>query len=134
MLTLAHYSRGSLVYAAQHGGAYHSATAARLSAYTAFHLRLLTRQPVLPRFSPAVGVPEESATGTASGATGGYLVLNGLVEVKEPVTKIVCEQGHILRRPSTIHVEVTTDSGRITCVRVGGSAVTVIRGTVAAEG
>jgi trans-2,3-dihydro-3-hydroxyanthranilate isomerase len=85
-------------------------------------------------FSPAVGVPEESATGTASGATGGYLVLNGLVEVKEPVTKIVCEQGHILRRPSTIHVEVTTDSGRITCVRVGGSAATVIRGTIAVEG
>ena len=67
-------------------------------------------------------------------ATGRYLVLNVLDEVKEPETKIVCEQGHILRRPSTIHVEVTTDSGRITCVRVGGSAATVIRGTIAVEG
>ena len=52
-------------------------------------------------FSPAVGVPEESATGTASGATGSYLVLNRLVKV-QPVTTIVCEQGHILKRPSTI--------------------------------
>ena len=81
-------------------------------------------------FSPAVGVPEESATGTASGATGGYLVLNRLVPVKEPITKIVCEQGYILKRPSTIHVEVESHEGQITNVRVGGSAVTAIRGKV----
>ncbi|MEX0974586.1 MAG: PhzF family phenazine biosynthesis protein [Bacillota bacterium] len=81
-------------------------------------------------FSPAVGVPEESATGTASGATGGYLVLNRLVPVKEPVTKIVCEQGHILKRPSIIHVEVESHGGQVTNVRVGGSAVTAIKGKV----
>lgn len=81
-------------------------------------------------FSPAVGVPEESATGTASGATGGYLVLNGLVPVREPLTKIVCEQGHILKRPSTIHVEVGSHMGQVTDVRVGGSAATAIRGKI----
>ncbi len=81
-------------------------------------------------FSPAVGVPEESATGTASGATGGYLVLNKLVPVKEPVTRIVCEQGYVLKRPSTIHVEVESHDGRITGVRVGGSAVTAIKGKI----
>ncbi len=82
-------------------------------------------------FAPAVGIPEEPATGTASGATGAYLVLNRLVEVKEPVTKIVCEQGHVLKRPSLIHVEVTSQSGEITSVRVGGSAVTAIKGSIA---
>lgn len=81
-------------------------------------------------FSPAVGVPEESATGTASGATGGYLVLNKLIPVKEPVTKIVCEQGHFLKRPSVIHVEVESRGGQITGVRVGGSAVTAIKGKI----
>ncbi len=81
-------------------------------------------------FSPAVGVPEESATGTASGATGGYLVLNRLVPVKEPLTKIVCEQGYILKRPSTIHVEVESHGGQVRGVRVGGSAVTAIKGKV----
>lgn len=84
-------------------------------------------------FSPSVGVPEESATGTASGATGAYLVLNRLIEVTEPVTKIICEQGHILRRPSLIHVEVATHEGEITSVRVGGSAVTVIKGDIVVE-
>lgn len=84
-------------------------------------------------FSPVVGVPEESATGTASGATGAYLVLNKLVKVEEPVTRIVCEQGHILKRPSIIHVEVTTEGERIVSVRVGGSAVTVTEGQVRVE-
>ncbi len=81
-------------------------------------------------FSPAVGVSEESATGTASGATGGYLILNGLIEALGPVTRIVCEQGHILRRPSTIHVEVSVEGGKVTGVRVGGSAVSVIKGRI----
>jgi trans-2,3-dihydro-3-hydroxyanthranilate isomerase len=81
-------------------------------------------------FSPAVGVPEESATGTASGATGCYLVLNRLVKVEEPVTRIVCEQGNILKRPSIIHVEVESKAGRVTSVRVGGSAVTAIKGKI----
>ncbi len=85
-------------------------------------------------FSPAVGVPEESATGTASGATGAYLIMNGLVPIQGPVTRIICEQGHILGRPSSIHVEVTTEDpenpASVNGVRVGGSAVTVIRGKI----
>jgi trans-2,3-dihydro-3-hydroxyanthranilate isomerase len=81
-------------------------------------------------FSPAVGVPEESATGTASGATGCYLVLNRLVKVEEPVTRIICEQGNILKRPSIIYVEVGSAAGQITSVRVGGSAVTAIEGKI----
>lgn len=81
-------------------------------------------------FSPAVGVPEESATGTASGATGCYLVLKRLVKVEEPVTRIICEQGNILKRPSIIRVEVESKAGRVTSVRVGGSAVTAIKGKI----
>jgi len=81
-------------------------------------------------FSPAVGVPEEPATGTASGATGSYLVLNRLVKIEEPITRIICEQGHILKRPSVIHVEVGVEKGRITGVRVGGSAVTALKGQI----
>ena len=80
-------------------------------------------------FSPAVGVPEESATGTASGATGCYLVLNQLVQV-QPVTTIICEQGHVLKRPSTIYVEVESKDGTVTGVRVGGTAVTVLQGKI----
>jgi trans-2,3-dihydro-3-hydroxyanthranilate isomerase len=81
-------------------------------------------------FAPAVGIPEESATGTASGAAGAYLVLNRLVDIKEPVTRIICEQGHIMKRPSVIHVEIGVEGGNIVSVRVGGSAVTVMNGVM----
>jgi len=77
-------------------------------------------------FSPVVGVPEESATGTASGATAGYMVLNGLVKAG-PVARIIFEQGHILKRPSTIYAEVTRDARGLS-VWVGGKAVTVLSG------
>lgn len=83
-------------------------------------------------FAPAVGIPEEAATGTASGATGAYLVLNRLVDIKKPVTRIICEQGHIMKRPSTIYVEIGVKSGDIVSVRVGGSAVTVMKGIMRA--
>ncbi len=81
-------------------------------------------------FAPAVGIPEEAATGTASGATGAYLVLNRLVGIKEPVTRIICEQGYIMKRPSTIYVEIGVKSGDVVSVRVGGSAVTVMKGVM----
>lgn len=78
-------------------------------------------------FAPAVGIPEEAATGTASGATGAYLVLNKLVDIKQPVTRIICEQGYVMKRPSIIHVEIGVSGSDITSVRVGGSAVTVMK-------
>ena len=81
-------------------------------------------------FAPVVGIPEEAATGTASGATGAYLVANNLVELVEPFTNIICEQGHIMKRPSIIYVEMGLKAGSITSVRVGGGAVTVFEGKI----
>jgi len=81
-------------------------------------------------FSPAVGVPEEAATGTASGAMGAYLVANGLAGPSQAGApfRMTFEQGHILGRPSTIYVEVGDDAGKPGAVRVGGRAVTVLEG------
>jgi trans-2,3-dihydro-3-hydroxyanthranilate isomerase len=81
-------------------------------------------------FSPAVGIPEESATGTASGAMGAHMVANRLGKANSgtgPFTMLF-EQGHILGRPSTIHVEVDGEPGHPAAVRVGGLAVTVLEG------
>jgi len=79
-------------------------------------------------FAPVVGIPEESATGTANGALGAYLVLNELVPIETPTTYIFAAQGHKLDRPSVIWVEVETDGKAISAVKVGGTAVTVFRG------
>ncbi len=82
-------------------------------------------------FAPSVGINEESATGTASGALGAYLTAFGLIPTQAPTTTIICEQGHVMGRPSTIVVEIdidTTDKPSLKSVKVGGRAVKVMEG------
>lgn len=82
-------------------------------------------------FAPGLGVPEDPATGSASGALGCYLVWHNVVRPHGGIANIVVEQGLEIGRPSRIHVEVTVgNGGEITEVRVGGTAVTIIEGEV----
>jgi trans-2,3-dihydro-3-hydroxyanthranilate isomerase len=78
-------------------------------------------------FAPGLGVVEDPATGSASGALGAYLVKHGLVEAR-PTARILVEQGYEMGRPSSIHVEVDADESGPTEVRVGGKAVEVAEG------
>ncbi len=78
-------------------------------------------------FATPIGVPEDPATGSASGALGAYLVQNGVVEVK-PRTDIVAEQGYEIDRPSRIFIQVESDDDVIQEVKVGGQAVMVAEG------
>lgn len=80
-------------------------------------------------FAPPIGVLEDPATGSASGALGAYLVQNGVVEVA-PMTEILAEQGYELERPSRILIQVESDDDAIQQVKVGGQAVMVIEGTL----
>jgi trans-2,3-dihydro-3-hydroxyanthranilate isomerase len=82
-------------------------------------------------FAPGLGVAEDPATGSAAGALAAYLVRYGLVKPENGVARITMEQGIEIRRPSLIHVEVSTDpNGAPAEVRVGGEAITVITGEV----
>jgi len=77
-------------------------------------------------FAPAVGVPEDPATGSAAAALGGYL---SKVDGCEAGTlRWTLEQGLEIGRPSLLHVEADRAGGVTTAVRVGGSAVFVSRG------
>jgi trans-2,3-dihydro-3-hydroxyanthranilate isomerase len=80
-------------------------------------------------FAPAIGIPEDPATGSASGAMGAYLVHNGLVEVG-PMTELIVEQGYEIERPSRILVQVESDDDVIQEVKVGGQCVMVVEGTL----
>ena len=80
-------------------------------------------------FAPAIGILEDPATGSASGAMGAYLVHNGLVEVG-PLTEIVVEQGYEIGRPARILVQIESDDDAIQEVKVGGQCVMVVRGTL----
>lgn len=70
-------------------------------------------------FAPGSGIPEDPATGGASGPLGCYLVHYGLVPA-QPTVRILSEQGIEMGRPSFIHIEIETQEGEITGVRVGG--------------
>ena len=80
-------------------------------------------------FAPSIGILEDPATGSASGALGAYLVQNRVVEVT-PTTNIVVEQGYEIERPSQIFVQVESEQEVIQTVKVGGQCVMVVEGVL----
>jgi trans-2,3-dihydro-3-hydroxyanthranilate isomerase len=83
-------------------------------------------------FAPGLGVPEDPATGSASGPLGCYLVKHGIVR-GEASKKIVSLQGVAMGRPSRCHVAIThSDPATISRVQVGGQAVLVAEGRLEA--
>lgn len=78
-------------------------------------------------FADPIGIPEDPATGSASGALGAYLVKNGVVDVG-PTTEMVIEQGYEIDRPSRILVQVYSDDDVIQDIKVGGQVILVAEG------
>ncbi|MGB7926251.1 MAG: PhzF family phenazine biosynthesis protein [Pyrinomonadaceae bacterium] len=81
-------------------------------------------------FAPDYGIPEDPATGSASGSLSGYLVHHGALSVEpaEGVFRFVIEQGDFMERPSRISAEVKGARGMVEQVRIGGPSVVVARG------
>ena len=79
-------------------------------------------------FARHPGVPPDAAedpfTGSATGGMGAYLWHHGLIDAPT----FTAEQGHWMLRPGRAIVEVIGSRDDIETVRVGGGAVTVIRG------
>ena len=79
-------------------------------------------------FARHFGVPPETMedpfTGSATGGMAAYLWRYGLIERPQ----LLVEQGHWMGRPGQGTVEVSGSRDAIESVRVGGQAVTVIRG------
>ncbi|MFZ4814697.1 MAG: PhzF family phenazine biosynthesis protein [Phototrophicaceae bacterium] len=80
-------------------------------------------------FGPGVGIPEDAATGGASGPLGAYLVRYGLAQAGT----ILSEQGIEMGRPSLIQIEISHDGGEFTRVAIGGSSVYIGRGELVLE-
>lgn len=79
-------------------------------------------------FCPGSGVPEDPATGSAAGPLGIYLALHAALP--DPGGRFFIDQGIEMGRPSEIEVEVVSAEDRPVSVRVSGSAVRVMEGTV----
>jgi trans-2,3-dihydro-3-hydroxyanthranilate isomerase len=80
-------------------------------------------------FAPAFGIPEDPATGGASGPLGAYLLRHGAVSATM-ACHMISLQGATMGRPSRVHISIASKGGSITSVRVGGTAVLVAEGVL----
>lgn len=78
-------------------------------------------------FAPGLGVPEDPATGSASGPLGCHLMRHGWLPAGSG-GRMLSLQGARMGRPSWIHIDITTSGAEIVGVRVGGEAVLVAAG------
>jgi trans-2,3-dihydro-3-hydroxyanthranilate isomerase len=81
-------------------------------------------------FAPAVGIPEDPASGTANGALAAFLLQHGVLTPKREQVRLIVEQGFECNRPSYVYVELDGEPCSPRTVRVGGSAVPVFQGTM----
>ncbi|MEU7884932.1 PhzF family phenazine biosynthesis protein [Microbispora bryophytorum] len=78
-------------------------------------------------FSPAYGVAEDAATGSAAGPLAVHLARHGRIGFGQWID---IQQGVEMGRPSLMRARADGAAEHITSVRVGGSAVTVARGVI----
>ncbi|WP_330277189.1 PhzF family phenazine biosynthesis protein [Lentzea sp. NBC_00516] len=76
-------------------------------------------------FSPAYGVTEDAATGSAAGPLAVHLIRHGLLQSGD---EIEIRQGVEMGRPSTMHAVARGSRDVIDVVEVAGSAVVVAKG------
>lgn len=83
----------------------------------AYHVRM---------FAPGAGIPEDPATGGAAAALPGKIALSQTLA--DGTHQWVIEQGFEMGRPSRIHATVEAAGGAVSSVRIGGEAVSVMKG------
>ena len=77
-------------------------------------------------FAPAAGIPEDPATGSATALLAAQLLR--AEKLDDGTHDWGLEQGYEMGRPSDLHLEADVSGGRLTSVRVAGSAVRVSEG------
>ncbi len=80
-------------------------------------------------FAPDLGIPEDSASGSACGSLVAYLIKHRLVQPASRV-RIVCEQGIEVGRPSRLFVDAEVADGEARRIRVGGHCVLIGQGRI----
>jgi trans-2,3-dihydro-3-hydroxyanthranilate isomerase len=83
-------------------------------------------------FAPSFGVREDPVTGSASGPLAEYLARHGVIALPPEggTVRSRAEQGDVMGKPGRVELEVRGAAGAVEGVRVGGTAVTVLEGTL----
>lgn len=80
-------------------------------------------------FAPHFGIPEDPASGAATGALVAYLVKHRLIKMS-PKIRVISEQGLEMGRPSRLIAEAEVHNGKASRISVGGSCVLVGTGNI----
>ena len=80
-------------------------------------------------FAPHFGIPEDPASGAATGSLAAYLVKHRLVRFTDSL-QIISEQGLEMGRPSRLFVEAEVENAKARNIQVGGHCVLVGRGSI----
>lgn len=78
-------------------------------------------------FAPYVGVDEDPVCGTCNGCVTSYMALHNLIPF-ENETDLLGEEGTEVARPGKIYVHIEKEDGKVSTVKVGGTAFTVLQG------
>jgi PhzF family phenazine biosynthesis protein len=81
-------------------------------------------------FAPHYGLPEDIVTGSVHAPLAVWLLGAGVLPAADGRAVFTAEQGDGLGRPGRPRIELTVRGGQATRVRVGGRAVTVLRGSL----
>jgi trans-2,3-dihydro-3-hydroxyanthranilate isomerase len=76
-------------------------------------------------FGPALGVPEDPATGSAAGPLALHLARHGAIAFGQ---EIEIHQGAEIQRPSVLYAHAEGSRSQVERIEVGGAAVVVARG------
>jgi trans-2,3-dihydro-3-hydroxyanthranilate isomerase len=79
-------------------------------------------------YCPTGGIPEDPATGSATALLAAQLLT--AEKLKDGTHMWNVEQGYEMGRPSDLRLEADVKAGKLTSVRVGGSAVRVMSGEI----
>ncbi len=80
-------------------------------------------------FCPALGIPEDPASGNAHAMLASYLFELG--QFGKQSTGFVGYQGRQMKRPAQIYVKLEMDQGSLQAAHIGGGAIIVSEGTLA---
>jgi trans-2,3-dihydro-3-hydroxyanthranilate isomerase len=79
-------------------------------------------------YDPSGGIPEDPATGSATALLAAQLLT--AEDLKDGTHRWQLEQGYEMGRPSDLRLEADVNAGKLTAVRVGGSAVRMMSGEI----
>jgi len=82
-------------------------------------------------FCPALGISEDPVSGNAHAMLGVYLLKHGLLGAQSGHAKFIGAQGHHLKRPGRVQIDVAVSEGAPTSVTIEGQAAIVFEASLA---